>query len=209
MALIFEQINSEGLAQLSYIVGDDKAGVAAVIDPRRDVEIYVNRARELGVSITHAIETHIHADFVSGTREIAAQTGAKICGGKSGDYKFDLEQLKDGDEIELGNVTLRAMHTPGHTPEHVSFVVFDKKQGTEPFAIFTGDTLFNLDVGRPDLLGKGTETELAKKLYHQSVRKNSPLGRPHRSLPVSRRGFGVRQIHRRPPPDDDRQRARV
>ncbi len=176
MALVFEQINSTGLAQLSYIVGDDKAGIAAVIDPRRDVEIYVNRARELGVQITHAIETHIHADFVSGTRELAAQTGALICGGASSDYKFELEQLEEGDEIELGNVTLRAMHTPGHTPEHVSFVVFDKKQGAEPFAIFTGDTLFNLDVGRPDLLGKGTETELAKKLYQSLFEKILPLG---------------------------------
>ncbi len=176
MALVFEQINSEGLAQLSYIVGDDKAGAAAVIDPRRDVEIYVNRARELGVHITHAIETHIHADFVSGTRELAAQTGAEICGGTSKDYQFDLTQLKEGDEIELGNVTLRAIHTPGHTPEHVSFIVFDKKQGDEPFAIFTGDTLFNLDVGRPDLLGKGTETDLAKKLYHSLFEKILPLG---------------------------------
>ena len=136
----------------------------------------MNSARELGVQITHAIETHIHADFVSGTRELAAQTGAKICGGKSADYKFDLEQLKEGDEIELGNVTLRAIHTPGHTPEHISFVVFDKKQGEEPFAIFTGDTLFNLDVGRPDLLGKGTETDLAKKLYHSLFEKILPLG---------------------------------
>jgi hydroxyacylglutathione hydrolase len=176
MALIFEQINSEGLAQLSYIVGDDKAGVAAVIDPRRDVRIYIERARALGVRITHAVETHIHADFVSGTRELAAQTGAKIIGGESADYGFELEQLKEGDEIELGNVTLRALHTPGHTPEHISLLVFDKKQGAEPFAVLTGDTLFNLDVGRPDLLGKGSENELARKLYHTLFEKILPLG---------------------------------
>lgn len=176
MALIFEQINSSGLAQLSYIVGDDKAGVAAVIDPRRDAEIYVETAQRLGVRITHAVETHIHADFVSGTRELAALTGAEICGGASGDYEFDLTQMKDGDRIELGNVTLRAVHTPGHTPEHISLLAFDKKQGDEPFAIFTGDTLFNLDVGRPDLLGKGTETDLAKKLYHSLFDKILPLG---------------------------------
>ena len=94
MALVFEQINSEGLAQLSYIVGDDKAGVAAVIDPRRDVEIYVEQASSLGMRITHAIETHIHADFVSGTLELAAQTGAKICGGASADYKFESGTVK-------------------------------------------------------------------------------------------------------------------
>ena len=176
MALVFEQINSEGLAQLSYIVGDDKAGVAAVIDPRRDVDVYIERARQLGVRITHAVETHIHADFVSGARELAAQTDAIICGGKTTDYKFDLQQMKDGDEIELGSLTLRALHTPGHTPEHISLVAFDSQQGDEAFGILTGDTLFNLDVGRPDLLGKGQENELAKKLYHSLFEKILPLG---------------------------------
>lgn len=176
MALILEQFNSEGLAQLSYIIGDDKAGVAAVIDPRRDVGIYLDRTRELGVQITHTIETHIHADFVSGTRELHAKTGAQIHGGKSADYKFDINQLNDGDEIELGNVTLRALHTPGHTPEHIALLIHDKKQGAEPFGIFTGDLLFNLDVGRPDLLGKGSEQELAKQLYHTLFEKILPLG---------------------------------
>ena len=176
MALVFEQINAEGLAHLSYIVGDDKAGVVAVIDPRRDVDIYIQRARELGVRIVQIIETHIHADFVSGSHELKARTGAPISGGKSSDYQFELQQLSEGDELKLGNVTLRALHTPGHTPEHVSFLISDAKQGEAPFGIFTGDTLFNLDVGRPDLLGGGTEKKLAAQLYHSLFDKLVPLG---------------------------------
>jgi len=176
MALVFEQINSEGLAHLSYIIGDDKAGVVAVIDPRRDVDVYLEMARERGVRITHIIETHIHADFVSGSLELKARTGAPIYGGKSVAYQFEVNQLHDGDELKLGNVTLRALHTPGHTPEHVSFLVMDAKQGTAPFGIFTGDVLFNLDVGRPDLLGGNTERKLAAQLYHSLFEKILPLG---------------------------------
>ena len=176
MALVLEQINVEGLAHLSYLIGDDKAGVVAVLDPRRDVDIYIQRAREIGVRITHIIETHIHADFVSGSHELQARTNAPIYGGKSDDYQFDLHQLNEGDELKIGNVTLRALHTPGHTPEHISLLIFDAKQGKEPFAIFTGDFLFNLDVGRPDLLGGGTEKKLAAQLYHSLFDKLVPLG---------------------------------
>ncbi|MCA1992754.1 MAG: MBL fold metallo-hydrolase [Coleofasciculus sp. S288] len=176
MALVLEQINAEGLAQLSYLVGDDKAGVAAVIDPRRDVDVYLQMARDRGVRITHIVETHIHADFVSGSHELKARTGAPIYGGKSDDYQFELQQISEGEELPLGSVTLRAMHTPGHTPEHVSLLIFDSKQGREPFGVLTGDTLFNLDVGRPDLLGGGTEKKLAAQLYHSLFDKLLPLG---------------------------------
>ncbi|MBD0337037.1 MAG: MBL fold metallo-hydrolase [Cyanobacteria bacterium Co-bin13] len=176
MALVLEQINVEGLAQLSYIVGDDKAGVAAVIDPRRDVDIYLQRARELGIRLIASVETHIHADFVSGAHELKARTGIPIYGGKTGDYQFDLHSLEAGEALKLGSVTLRALPTPGHTPEHVSLLIYDSKQGKEPFALFTGDTLFNLDVGRPDLLGGGTEQRLAAQLYHTLFDKLLPLG---------------------------------
>ncbi|MCU0567030.1 MAG: rhodanese-like domain-containing protein [Oculatellaceae cyanobacterium Prado106] len=176
MALVLEQINAEGLAHLSYLVGDDRAGVAAVIDPRRDVNIYLQRARELGVRITHILETHIHADFVSGSHELKAHTQAPIYGGKSQDYQFDLCPMSEGDTLQIGNVTLQALHTPGHTPEHVSFLIMDAKQGNSPFGIFTGDTLFNLDVGRPDLLGGGTERQLATQLYDSLLNKLLPLG---------------------------------
>lgn len=115
MALVLEQINVEGLAQLSYIVGDDKAGVAAIIDPRRDIDIHLQRARELGVRLIASVETHIHADFVSGAHELKARMNVPIYGGNTDDYQFDLHQLQEGDEIKIGSVTLRALHTPGHT----------------------------------------------------------------------------------------------
>ncbi|MEC4814684.1 MAG: rhodanese-like domain-containing protein [Scytonema sp. PMC 1069.18] len=176
MALVLEQINVEGLAHLSYLVGDDKAGVVAVIDPRRDVDIYLQMARERGVRITHIIETHIHADFVSGSHELKARTGAPIYGGKSQDYQLELQPLSEGNELKIGSVTLRALHTPGHTPEHISLLIYDSNQGQEAFGVFTGDTLFNLDVGRPDLLGEGTEKKLAAQLYHSLFDKLVPLG---------------------------------
>lgn len=176
MALVLEQINVEGLAQLSYIVGDDKAGVAAIIDPRRDVDVYLQRAREIGVRLIASIETHIHADFVSGSHELKARMGVPIYGGKTEDYQFDAHQLQEGDEIKIGSVTLRALHTPGHTPEHISLLIYDAKQGEEPFGLFTGDTLFNLDVGRPDLLGGGTEKKLEAQLYHTLFDTMLPLG---------------------------------
>jgi hydroxyacylglutathione hydrolase len=176
MALVLEQINVEGLAQLSYIVGDDKAGVAAIIDPRRDIDVYLQRARELGVRLIASVETHIHADFVSGAHELKARMNVPIYGGKTDDYQFELHQLQEGDELKIGSVTLRALHTPGHTPEHISLLIYDSKQGKEPFGLFTGDTLFNLDVGRPDLLGGGTEQRLAAQLYHSLVDKMLPLG---------------------------------
>ncbi len=176
MALILEQMNVEGLAQLSYIVGDDKSGVAVVIDPRRDVDGYIQRARDLGVRLIASIETHIHADFVSGAHELKARMNVPIYGGKTEDYQFDLQQMEEGDEIDVGSVTLRAISTPGHTPEHISLLIYDAKQGEEPFGLFTGDTLFNLDVGRPDLLGGGTEKKLAADLYHTLFDKMLPLG---------------------------------
>jgi hydroxyacylglutathione hydrolase len=176
MTLVLERMYSEGIAQLSYLVGDDSVGQVAVIDPRRDVDIYLNRARDLGVRVTHIIETHIHADFVSGSRELQARTGAPIYGGKSTDYRFELEQLSEGDELRIGSVTLCAVHTPGHTPEHISLLLLDAKQGQEPFGVFTGDTLFNLDVGRPDLLGNDREKELAVQLHHSLFDKLLPLG---------------------------------
>jgi len=176
MALVLEQIYTEGLAQLSYLVGDDAAGEAAVIDPRRDVDVYLEMARTRGLRITHIVETHIHADFASGAHELRARTGATVHGGRSDDYKFELAAMDDGDELHLGCVTLRALHTPGHTPEHISLLISDAKQGNEPFGVLTGDTLFNLDVGRPDLVGHGTEKRLAVQLYNSVFTKLAPLG---------------------------------
>lgn len=176
MSLFFEPVYTPGLAQLSYVVGDAKAGVAAVVDPRRDIALYLAIAAEKGLRIAYAIETHIHADFVSGVRELASRTGARMLGGCSGDYQFELDQMADGRRIELGSTALQVLHTPGHTPEHVSLLLSDAQQGKEPFGIFTGDTLFNLDVGRPDLIGSGTERMLAGQLYHSLFDKLIRLG---------------------------------
>jgi hydroxyacylglutathione hydrolase len=176
MGLILEQINTPGIAQLSYIVGDAAAGVAVVIDPRRDVEIYLERARQLGLRITHTLETHIHADFVSGTRELQARLDIPILAGRSDDYQFNYQPLEAGDTLTLGSLTLEVLHTPGHTPEHISLLLSDTQQGESPFAIFTGDFVFNLDVGRPDLLGQETTRPLARQLYQSLFEQLIPLG---------------------------------
>jgi hydroxyacylglutathione hydrolase len=176
MPLLFETVFTGGLAQISYLVGDTSAGVAAVVDPRRDVQVYLDIARRAGVRITHAIETHIHADFASGVHELAARQPLQVAGGARGGYAFGLRRLEDGDAIVLGGVKLAVMHTPGHTPEHVCLLLHDARQGEAPFGILTGDTLFNLDVGRPDLLGKGQERRLAAELHRSLFGRILPLG---------------------------------
>ncbi|CAO1667734.1 MBL fold metallo-hydrolase [Halomonas sp. MES3-P3E] len=174
--LIFESFFTSGLAQVSYLVGDSKAAVAAVIDPRRDIDIYLQMAKEQGLRIAYVIETHIHAEFVSGAQSLANRTGAQVIGGRSDEYRFDLRHVSDGEVLELGQVRLQIMHSPGHTPEHISLQLFDTQQGSDPIALFTGDTLFNLDVGRPDLLGEGSERKLASELFHTLFDRYLPLG---------------------------------
>lgn len=169
MALISEQIHTPGIAQLSYIIGDDSSGCAAVIDPRPDVDIYLNLARDLGVGITHIFETHIHADFMSGVLELKhripnARIFASSEGGAS--YGFEHEPVKDGQQFDLGAAILTACFTPGHTPEHVSYLAAEKGREKAPWAIFTGDSLFVDSVGRPDLLGDEQQTKaLAEQLF--------------------------------------------
>ncbi len=166
MATIFERIQTKGIAELSYLIGDDAVGTAAVIDPRADVAVYLQLAREHGVSITHIFETHIHADLVSGARELAAQAGsaevfASVEGGA--EYGFALQPVRAGDRFEFGDVILTARHTPGHTPEHVAYEA--AARGCDhPWGVFTGDSLFVASAGRPDLLGKDAD-KLASQLY--------------------------------------------
>ncbi len=161
-----ETILTEGIAQLSYIVGDTSTGQAAVIDPRTDVEVYEELARRHGLSITHIFETHIHADFVSGSRSLQRRLGtAKIyVSGIQANYGFDVDTVADGDQFEFGSFTLTARHTPGHTLEHLSYMLCEAKHPNQPWAVFSGDSLFVGSAGRPDILGSDQTEKLAKSL---------------------------------------------
>lgn len=151
------------LAHASYLIGSE--GIAAVIDPQRDVDIYLEAAREKGLKIKHIIETHLHADFVSGHLELAARTGAKIYLGEGSGATFPHVAVKDGDSIQFGNCRLEFLATPGHTVESVTIAMTDVGNPARPQALFTGDTLFVGDVGRPDLSANHTAEELAGMLY--------------------------------------------
>ena len=169
MSLVFKTIQTEGIAELSYLVGDDDEGVAAIFDPRADVDVYIDVAREAGVAITHIFETHIHADLVSGSRELCARVeSAKIYNSSEGgaEYGFDREKVNDGDRFEFGEVLVTARHTPGHTPEHLSYLLADVDHPDEPWGILTGDSLFVSSAGRPDLLGEKHTKQLAEQQFH-------------------------------------------
>ena len=167
--MIFETVKTEGLAHLSYLLSDGRSGVCAVIDPRRDVGAYLVLAAQHQLRITHILETHIHADFVSGSRELAARTGASIYVGASDDYGFEAHMLHDGDRIRVGALSFRVLHTPGHSPEHVCYVVSGGGKGAEnDWAVFTGDALFAGEVGRPDLSVGRSPEELAESLQFAS-----------------------------------------
>ena len=161
--MILEQFYLGCLAHASYLIGSE--GVAAVVDPQRDVDIYMDAAARLGLKIEHVIETHLHADFVSGHGELAARTGATIYLGKGSGATFAHRAVGDGDAIDMGKCRLEFLQTPGHTVESVSVVVKDRERGEGPYAVLTGDTLFSGDVGRPDLSDTETPAELARMLY--------------------------------------------
>jgi len=168
MSLVFQTLQTEGIAELSYLLGDDSTGVAAVFDPTPDVQKYIDLAREKKVSITHIFETHIHADLVSGSRELCARLGsAKIFLSHEGDarYGFDHEKLADGDQFTFGKSIVTVKHTPGHTPEHVSYLIAEKDHAENPWGVLTGDSLFVNSAGRPDLLGSSETEELTRKLF--------------------------------------------
>jgi hydroxyacylglutathione hydrolase len=153
----------EKIAHSSYLLAGQKS--CAIIDPQRDIDIYLREARQKGFQITHILQTHLHADFISGHMDLAKQTGAKIYMAKSAECKFDHVPLVEGDDITFENLILHVLETPGHTPEHLSLVVTDQNRGESPIGVFVGDTLFVGDVGRPDLF-PDMAVELAGKLYH-------------------------------------------
>ncbi|MEZ5334600.1 MAG: rhodanese-like domain-containing protein [Methanolobus sp.] len=160
--MLIQQIFTEKIAHSSYIVAGDKN--CAIIDPRRDIEIYIEMTRELGVKITHILETHLHADFISGHIDLAHRTGAPIYAPESANCDFEYIPLVEGNSFSIENIKFDILETPGHTPEHISYVVTDTSRGEEPVALFCGDTMFVGDVGRPDLF-PGRAEELASKLY--------------------------------------------
>ena len=181
--MYFERFYDTKLAQASYLIGCQATGESVVVDPNRDVAQYVAAAAAERLRITHVTETHIHADFVSGARELAALAGARLLlsdeGGADWRYAFAGESgatlLHDGDTFMVGNVELRVLHTPGHTPEHVSFLVTDTPAAAGPWGVLTGDFVFVGDVGRPDLLEKaagqaGTMEAAARTLFRSLAR---------------------------------------
>jgi hydroxyacylglutathione hydrolase len=161
--MYFEQFYLACLAHASYMLGS--GGEAAVVDPQRDVDIYLQAAQEQGLKIRHIFETHLHADFVSGHKELAARTGANIYIGERAGAKFPHVPLRDGSEVRMGDVRITALETPGHTPEALCLVVSDLAKSPEPALVLTGDTLFIGDVGRPDLSKQYTPQQLAGMLY--------------------------------------------
>ena len=181
--MFFQHVYDKTLAQASYFIGCQKAGVAAVIDAKRDVDTYLEIAKANNMKITHVLETHIHADFLAGSRELAALTGAEMYlsseGGPDWQYEFPHTDIIDGSILNLGNLKIEVIHTPGHTPESISFLLTDSPASEEPVMLFTGDFVFVGDVGRPDLLEKaaglkGTQEIGAKQMY-QSIKKFESL----------------------------------
>jgi glyoxylase-like metal-dependent hydrolase (beta-lactamase superfamily II)/rhodanese-related sulfurtransferase len=167
--MVFEQFYLSCLAHASYLLGSE--GVAAVVDPQRDVEIYLDEARKHNLKIDYIIETHMHADFVSGHQELAARTGGRICLSVQADAGFPHVAVQDGDELRLGRAVLCFLETPGHSVDSISVLVTDLDRSPQPWAVLTGDTLFIGEVGRPDLSPRRTPEELASMLYDSLHRK--------------------------------------
>src|SRR4051812_6051301 len=180
--MFFHQRFVPGLAIASYVVGDERTKQAAVIDPTRDVDDFLQIARDNGkLNITHVLETHVHADFVSGAVELKARLNGEPrivcsgCGGNQWTPAYADVVARDGDEVTLGSIRLRCVHTPGHTPEHVCWALYDNTRSREtPWLVFTGDFLFVGGVGRPDLLGEQKRTALAHELYDTTFRRTAP-----------------------------------
>ncbi|MGI9614277.1 MAG: MBL fold metallo-hydrolase [Acidimicrobiales bacterium] len=182
----FTQYYLDGLSQASYLIGDETTGRSFVVDPRRDIDEYVRDAEADGFTIELVIETHFHADFLSGHLELAAATGAEIGFSSVAETEFPSRKLADGERYSLGEVELEFLHTPGHTPESLSIVVYENAGDDTPYGVLTGDTLFIGDVGRPDLLASigFTRDELADQLYDSLHTKLLPLPDETRVYPA-------------------------
>jgi len=160
------QFRIDGLGHLSTLLVDEAEGAAAVVDPRRDVDVYLDAARDADVRITHVVETHLHNDYVSGGRELAALTGATHVIGAGAELRHEHRPARDGETFEVGSIGFRTLDTPGHTPEHVSYAVADAARADEPFLLLTGGSLLVGAVGRTDLLGAERANEYAAEMHH-------------------------------------------
>ncbi len=171
--MIFTQYYLDCLSQASYLIGDETTGQAVIVDPRRDVGEYLEDAQARGLTIVGVLNTHFHADFISGHLELQRETGAWIGYGTAAKAEFDVRHFEDGERLSLGEVTLEVMHTPGHTPESISVLVYEHADDEVAYAVLTGDALFIGDVGRPDLLASigFTSDELGRMLYDSIHRK--------------------------------------
>jgi hydroxyacylglutathione hydrolase len=164
--MLIRQFRVEGLGHLSTLIADDVAGVAAVVDPRRDVDCYLDAAREADVRITHVVETHLHNDYVSGARDLAALTHARHVIGAGAELRHDHGPVREGDGFSVGSLAFVARETPGHTPEHVAYAVADTGRGEDPAVLFSGGSLLVGAVGRTDLLGEATAEPYARAMHH-------------------------------------------
>lgn len=173
--MFVQQFFVEGLGCASYFVGCEAKGIAAVIDPDRDIKKYLETAQSRGLKITHIIETHLHADHVSGNSDLADHTGAEIYLHENSDAEFPHKKVRQDDVIELGNIRLKVLHTPGHTPESITLLITDTTRAEEPWLALTGDTLFVGDIGRPDLVGLEAARGLAGDMHESLNQKILPL----------------------------------
>lgn len=164
--MFFKQIVTPGLGCFSYVIGCPGAREMVVVDPKRDVQDYLDISRDQGMRISHVIDTHVHADHVSGNQELASRVGCDIMMYATSPVEFPFTRLSEGDTLEIGNAQLEVLHTPGHTPDALSLLVTDKSRGNEPWMILTGDVLFVGDIGRPDLVGEAKLDEQIDNLYN-------------------------------------------
>lgn len=164
--MFIKQYFIDGLGCASYLIGCEAEGIAAVIDPDRDIQKYLNTAESRGLDIKMIVETHLHADHVSGNTDLAERTGAAIYLHEASGAEFEHQAVQDGDELVLGNIRLLVKHTPGHTPESITLLVADTTRSYQPWMALTGDTLFVGDIGRPDLVGLEAARGLASDMYH-------------------------------------------
>lgn len=169
--MFFEQIQTEGLGCYSYVIGCPAAGEMLVVDPKRDVQVYMDISREEGMKITKVINTHVHADHVAGEQELKSLTGAELYIHENAGVEYKHTPLKEGDSIKIGNAKLDFISTPGHTPNSVSILLTDLARGNDPWMILTGDLLFVGDIGRPDLPGNEVLEEQIQNLYNSLYNK--------------------------------------